>query len=1110
MADLNLTIDETFGTISNNIEALSQSIDSLKDEIGDNHHYNLSLENEETFYKGQFTSISTAIAALQTDANRLKDVDTELESNKRKTIIKEQDFNGSNQQIFYIKVPKFVGQVGLYVKNQSAIMYDIMSAVISSASLSNGITSDNEKTTKNLSITNITYIYSKHKSVNKDSLQEIFVDAEGNLYFKCQAYLIENGIVEVYWTTNTNTFQAPEILYSLNSIVKSDSYITTNNFAHCANICLTQGGFIDTSATVVGNFDEVHSKSAEIDNLIVTNTIKSGNATKKFDKTYSALKLYWSVKPVFESLIYYGHTNDQTQIYSNGDVSIIFPYMTNSAEFISAPEGSFEIIDIQLNSEDKEIKEISESNEYSQYSSDINKLKALPSELKSFLHNKYIKLENSVLTYNENTDEFSTVIHNDIDSDVCYISKNPVYFYEEETAPLSIEDRNSSVGNKNDVLTSHGKRGFEWKKQNYDIIISDIDDFNEFINRTFDNDKILKVKFEYASECVISNINIKNVDIDMCDKSNLSIKTPNIENVIIRNINAIDSTLDIKATKIADSYFINCDIISLSNVEISNCFIKNCVIRTLCSIDSCSIYSTQFTVDVDKIINSVISNDRLTANFVDSSDITLFTQGNFSKCANSTIRYLASSNYNFNIGNASSGNNIYINNFEYSDEIGATIKNNSIALSDNSLTQELLSNNFYFNNALFAKESLYNKTKTQSLNNLLFPKYTFYFNDTNEYPTEFVHKPDSEPVIYTSNNNLYTIYGKKLNSNISENIVMYNQDFYYMTFNSTNNTVTCYKFDFVTQKFNSVYSQPVKYSDTAGSYPPSDIFYSDSACTNEVSLYDSDGVQIYSFDDLLQLTEPVYTDEDLTNKLTTVYQKQTKTSISYTVQTIPNIKESSHQNSNLLKAIQQTKTETSWTKITTYTFNDNLISTDSWTSTTSETHSDSAPTYQTTAYATDQNSPKTITTDNLYNKKLYFYDSNNLILNNSITPSAIINDYYISNNILYKNNAQIDSNVTDLYLGTDNNVYYIKDNKTYDSNNTVIQNTNKYFGQTLTNTFSKKVYFDKNSISDNPDFSNSIKLQNLEFDNFCNFYMGNTKTEILPVKKNIVFDLSLV
>ena len=85
----------------------------------------------------------------------------------------------------------------------------------------------------------------------------------------------------------------------------------------------------------------------------------------------------------------------------------------------------------------------------------------------------------------------------------------------------------------------------------------------------------------------------------------------------------------------------------------------------------------------------------------------------------------------------------------------------------------------------------------------------------------------------------------------------------------------------------------------------------------------------------------------------------------------------------------------------------------------------------------------------------------------------------------------------------------IKDNKTYDTNNTVIQNTNKYFGQTLTNTFSKKVYFDKNSISDSPDFSNSIKLQNLEFDNFCNFYMGNTKTEILPAKKNIVFDLSL-
>lgn len=639
MADLNLTIDETFGAISNNINAVSQRIDSLKDEIGDNHHYNLSLENEETFYRGQFMSISTAIAELQTDANRLKDVDTELESDKRKTTIKEQDFNGSNQQVFYIKVPKFVGQIGLYVKNQSAIMYDIMSAVISSASLSNGIVSNNEKTTKNLSITNITYIYSNHKSVNKDSLQEIFVDTEGNLYFKCQAYLMENGIVEIYWTTNTNTFQAPEVLYSLNNITKSNSYITTNNFAHCANICLTQDGFIDTNATVVGNFDEVHSKSAELENLIVKNTIKSGNSTKKFDKTYSTLKLYWSVKPVFEALKYYGHTNDQTQIYSNGEVSIIFPYMTDYAEFITAPEGSFEIIDVQLNSEDKEIKEISSNNEYSQYSSDITKLKALPSELKSFLHNKYIKLENSVLTYNESTGEFSTVIHNDIDSDVCYISKNPIYFYEEETAPLSIEDRNSSVGNKNDVLTSFGKRGFEWKKQNYDIIISDIDDFNDFISRTFDNDKILKVKFEYASECVINSINIKNVDIDMCNKSNLSIKTPSIENVTIRNINAIDATLDIKATKIIDSYFINCNIIALSWSKLSNCFIKNCVIRTFCSIDSCAIYSTQFVSDVNKIMNSVISNDRLTANFVDSSDITLFTQGNLSKCSNSTIRY---------------------------------------------------------------------------------------------------------------------------------------------------------------------------------------------------------------------------------------------------------------------------------------------------------------------------------------------------------------------------------------------------------------------------------------------------------------------------------------
>ena len=126
---------------------------------------------------------------------------------------------------------------------------------------------------------------------------------------------------------------------------------------------------------------------------------------------------------------------------------------------------------------------------------------------------------------------------------------------------------------------------------------------------------------------------------------------------------------------------------------------------------------------------------------------------------------------------------------------------------------------------------------------------------------------------------------------------------------------------------------------------------------------------------------------------------------------------------------------------------------------------------------------------------IYFYNESYIL---SDTDTKHINDNPLT------------SDKTDLYLGPDNNVYYIKDNKTYDSNNTVIQNTNKYFGQTLTNTFSKNIYFDKNSISDNPDFSNSIKLQNLEFDNFCNFYMGNTKTEILPVKKNIVFDLSLV
>ena len=101
----------------------------------------------------------------------------------------------------------------------------------------------------------------------------------------------------------------------------------------------------------------------------------------------------------------------------------------------------------------------------------------------------------------------------------------------------------------------------------------------------------------------------------------------------------------------------------------------------------------------------------------------------------------------------------------------------------------------------------------------MFPKYTFYFNDTNEYPTEFVHKPDSEPVIYTSNNNLYTIYGKKLNT---EPVFMTtDNDFYYAKV-TNGNTFNTYKFNFNTQQFVQIFNGkflPDNVSPTEGEYP---------------------------------------------------------------------------------------------------------------------------------------------------------------------------------------------------------------------------------------------------------------------------------------------------